>query len=338
MFPLSRLSLFALISIPFSSRAQPVAKDIAVGFYNCENFFDTVNDPQKDDDEFTPKGKYRYTAWVYNQKQRNIAKVIQAMGENHLAMLGMAEVENKTVLYDLVRQPEIAKTHYRYVWYSGNDPRGINVALLYNPALFTVISSESVAVDLSGTAGKTATRNILHVCGSLMGDTVDVLVNHWPSRRGGEESGEKRVIAAGVAKRITQQVLERRPGARIIIMGDFNDNPQDHSIAKVLGARCEAGIIKDNSLFNPYCRMFGVGVGTEVYQHQWNTFDQIIFSGSLIRRPGNLLYVERAEIYKPDFLVDHYKGYEGEPHRSFKGTKWINGYSDHFPVIIYLTK
>lgn len=332
-------ALLFLLVISLFCRAQPAAKSIAVGFYNCENFFDTVDDPQKDDDEFTPKGKFRYTNWVYKQKQRNIARVVQSMGEQNLAMLGMAEVENKTVLNDLVHQKEISKKNYRYVWYSGNDPRGINVALLYDPSLFTVISSESIPVDLSGTTGKVQTRNILHVCGTLQGDTVDVLVNHWPSRRGDEEqSSAKRSIAAGVAKQTVRQILERRPRARIIIMGDFNDNPADASITKVLGAGCEPGIIKDNSLVNPYCRMFGVGVGTEVYQHQWNTFDQIIVSGSLLKRPGNLLYIERAEIYKPEFLVDTYKGYEGEPHRSFKGTKWINGYSDHFPVMIYLKK
>src|SRR5262245_42725694 len=136
----SKLVLLAFVFISSVCRAQQT-KEIAIAFYNCENFFDTVDNPQKDDDEFTPGGKYRYTAWVYKQKQRNIARVIQSMTETReLALLGMAEVENKTVLYDLVRQHEISRMKYRYVWYEGGDPRGINVALLYNPALFTVIS------------------------------------------------------------------------------------------------------------------------------------------------------------------------------------------------------
>jgi hypothetical protein len=333
-------SLLVLLLFSFVSRGQHLAKSVAIAFYNSENFFDTVDDPEKNDEEFTPTGKYRYTMKVYANKLRNIAQVIQGMSQgDNLAMVGMAEVENKTVLNDLIHQPAISGHNYRYIWYSGGDPRGINVALVYDPRLLTVLSSESLPVDISGTGGKTETRDILHVYGLLLGDTVHIFVNHWPSRRGGMgESDAKRTIAAAVAKKTIGDIQRKKPSARVIVMGDFNDNPADASLASVLGAACNRSSVPPAGLYNPYCELFNAGMGTEVYKHQWNLFDQVIISGSFLTNQRNKLHFERADVYKPDFLIDHYKGHEGEPHRSFVGTKWINGYSDHFPVLLYLSK
>jgi endonuclease/exonuclease/phosphatase family metal-dependent hydrolase len=308
-----------------------------VAFYNCENFFDTENDPVKDDDEFTPGGKYHYTRWVYGQKQHNIATVIQSMDNgNGPAVMGMAEVENNTVLNDLVRQPELARKNYKYVWYSGHDPRGINVALLYDATRFKVTRSESIPVDLSGTGGKTATRDILHVKGVLNGDQVDVFVCHWPSRRGGEEvSDAKRAVVANTVKQLADRILAA-DRAKVIIMGDLNDNPTDASVHTTLGASCDKAGVAQKGFYNPFCELYNSGNGTECYRHQWNMFDQVIISGALLNAKHGLSY-DHSEVCKPEFIIDHYKGHEGEPHRSFVGTKWINGYSDHFPVALYLS-
>lgn len=311
---------------------------LGVAFYNCENFFDTQDNPAKQDDEFTPDGKYHYTQKIYEQKLHNIATVIKGMEENGAAIFGMAEVENDNVLNDLVRQPEIAGTRYKFVWHDGPDPRGINVALLYNPAWFTVLSSESLHVFLQG-KGKLTTRDVLLVKGILNGDTVHVFVNHWPSRRGGEEESEaKRDAAATVVKQSITFLERYNPNIRVIVMGDFNDNPTDNSIATVLNAKGDAGQVSGNNLFDPFTSIYRSGSGTETFRGAWNLFDQVIVSGSFLQKGGRHLHYDKAEIYRPDFIIDHYKGHEGEPHRSFVGTHWINGYSDHFPVILYLSK
>ena len=315
-------------------------QNIAIAFYNCENFFDTIDNPAKEDEEFTPAGKYHYTQKIYQQKLHNIATVINAMGgADGPAIMGMAEVENNTVLNDLLQQPEIARRNYKYEWYDGPDPRGINVAMIYNPKYFSVIGSEPLHVDLSGTGGKSITRDVLHVYGILCGDTVHVFVNHWPSRRGGEDASDpKRSIAAAVNKSVIEKLMKKNQNTKVIVMGDLNDNPNSPSITDVLGAKADAGSAGASGLFDPWSAIFGSGQGTEEYRHEWNLFDQIIISGGFVQNKNHKLHYEKAEIFKPDFIVDHYKGHEGEPHRSFVGTHWINGYSDHFPVILYLAR
>ncbi len=321
----------------FACIAQQAGRRLGVAFYNCENFFDTEDNPLKDDDEFTPQGKYKYTERIYKQKLHNIANVMKDMGDDcGLAMMGMAEVENSRVLKDLVNEPQIAGRKYKYVWYDGPDPRGINVALIYDPATFRLISSKPVSINIAGTGGKVVTRDALQATGVLGDDTVTILVNHWPSRRGGDAaSAPKRNIAAGVNKNVAEGLWQKNSNAKVIVMGDLNDNPDDESVAKILGAVADKKLVTKKGFYNPYAALYNNGGGTEVYKKKWNLFDQIIVSGSLVQCK-NLCY-EKAEVFKPDYIVDKYKGHEGEPHRSFKGTYWINGYSDHFPVIVYFT-
>jgi len=316
---------------------------IVIAFYNCENFFDTVHNAGKDDEEFTPGGKYHYTEKIFHQKLHNIATVIQQIGGDSLpdgaAIVGLAEVENNTVLDALVGQPEIARRNYKYAWFDGPDPRGINVALLYNPAYFVLLKAEPLHVDLSGTEGKILTRDVLHVYGVLGGDTTHVFVNHWPSRIGGaEESEVKRERAARVVKSFTDSLFKIGSNMRVIVMGDFNDNPTDSSIAVVLGAKGEKNDAGATALYDPWMNLYKSGAGTEEYKHEWNLFDQIIVSGTFLQAKPQRWHYDRSEIFKPGFLTDHHKGREGEPYRSFAGTYWLNGYSDHFPVVLYLAK
>ena len=334
--------LFVIASfISCSGCAQkPNENGISVAFYNCENFFDTVHNPVKQDEEFTPGGKYHYTQKIYGQKLHNIATVMQSMGgADGPAIIGMAEVENATVLNDLVHQPELERRNYKYEWFDGPDPRGINVAMLYNPKYFQVIKSEPLHIDLTGINARSLTRDILHVHGLLNGDTVDVFVNHWPSRRGGEdESGPKRAVAARVDKEAIDMIMRKNPNAEIILLGDFNDNPTDNSIAGILGAKGEQNEVGATGLYDPWVPIYKSGTGTEEYQHSWNLFDQVIISAAFLHNKNHKLHYDNAEIVKPDFIIDHYKGHEGEPKRSFVGPHWINGYSDHFPVILYLSR
>ena len=309
-----------------------------VSFYNCENFFDTVRNPLKNDSEFTPTGKYKYNTKIYAQKLRNIATVIQSMEDDknniYPAIIGLAEIENKTVLYDLVNQPEIIKFNYKYILYDGNDERGINVALIYNSTYFHILSSETIPVNITGFGGKENTRDILYVNGILKKDTIHVFVNHWPSRTGGTETSElKRIKAAQTLKNKTDSIFKNNPNANIIVMGDFNDNPTDKSLNEIL----KAGELKQvNQFYNPYLSLYKAGLGTEKYGQTWNLFDQILISGNLTK--NKLLRFENAIIYKPDFLCVHRKENEGTPLRSFIGNHWLNGFSDHFPVVMYFVE
>ncbi len=338
MFFVRSVSVFlALFLFSFEAIAQQTNKLIGVAFYNCENFFDTENNPLKDDDEFTPEGKYKYTERIYKQKLHNIARVVKDMGDpKGLAIIGLAEVENSKVLRDLINEPQIAARKYKYVWYDGPDPRGINVALVYDPVRFRLINSKPVSINIAGTGGKVVTRDALQATGVMGGDTVTVLVNHWPSRRGGDEaSAPKRKIAAIVNKNLAEALWKKNSNAKVIVMGDLNDNPDDESVTKTLGAVADKKSVANKGFYNPYAAIYNNGGGTEVYKKKWNLFDQIIVSGSLVQCK-NLCY-DRAEVFKPDYIIDKYKGKEGEPYRSFKGTYWINGYSDHFPVIVYFS-
>lgn len=314
---------------------------LAVAFYNCENLFDTQHDPGKNDEEFTPEGKYHYTENIYHKKLHNIATAIQQLGTDEVAegpaIIGLAEIENGHVLNDLISQPEIADRHYQYAWFDGPDERGIDVAMLYNPRYFKLIKATPLHVDLSGMGDKETTRDVLHVQGVMGGDTVDVFVNHWPSRRGEEgESDAKRATAAKVDRDAIDAIMKYKPNAKVIVMGDLNDNPTDISVTQALGAKGDKNIGM-NELYDPMAELYNNGQGTLAYKHHWDLFDQIIFSGAFLKHVGKLQF-GHAEIFNKDFLVDHYKHFEWQPHRSFAGMRWINGYSDHFPVVVYLSK
>lgn len=317
--------LLLLLLVLSSCSAQENKQHCAVAFYNVENLFDTVDDPATMDDEFTPTGRYRYTGKVYQQKLHNIATVIN---ELDAVLVGLAEIENNTVLKDLTAQPELKKYSYKYTWYNSPDPRGIDVALLYNPIRFKVLHTEALPVRMKGLA----TRDILYVKGLLDDDTVHVHVNHWPSRgEGMKESIPKRRAAAIIVEKNIRGILAANPGAKIIVMGDMNDNPDDESISKVLGA----GNDKNAKLYNPWAVYYKQGKGTSVYNRKWDHFDQVIISRAFLQGSGWLY--DKVEIFDAPFIRN--KGFEDAyPLRSFKGYHWNNGYSDHLPVILHLRK
>ena len=317
--------LLILLLTLTSCAAQEDRKHCAVAFYNVENLFDTVDDPATMDDEFTPTGRYRYTDKVYKQKLHNIATVI---GELDAVLVGLAEIENNTVLKDLVAQPELKKHGYKYAWYNSPDPRGIDVALLYDPAHFKVLHTKAIPVRMKGLV----TRDVLYVKGILDGDTIHVHVNHWPSRGEGlKESIPKRRAAAIITEKNVRGILLAIPKEKIIVLGDMNDNPDDESISKVLGAKND----KNAKLYNPWMTLHQSGKGTSVYNRKWDHFDQVIISKAFLGGAG--WRYERAEIFDAAFIRN--KGFEDAyPLRSFKGYHWNNGYSDHLPVILHLGK
>lgn len=324
---------------------QPTQYQVsAVAFYNFENLFDTLDDAHKFDEDFTPGGDYRYTSNIYHAKLHNMATVLQQLGTEVTpdgpALIGAAEIENDRVLEDLIAQPEIKDRHYRYVHFESPDMRGIDVAMLYNPKYFTVLHAEALYTDISRFGEKGGkTRDVLHVTGIMAGDTMHVLVNHWPSRRGGEAgTAPLRAIAAGVGRRIVDSLMELNPRTRVLVMGDLNDDPTDVSVAKVLGAKGGKEKIGERDLYNPWMAFYNKGIGTLGGNGTWNLFDQIMLSGSFLKSDEKHWRYYKAEIFNRAFLRQQFGEYKGYPHRSFDGTNWINGYSDHFPVIIYLVR
>ncbi len=316
---------------------------IAVASYNCENFFEPVPGP-KHDEGFTPNGQYHYTWDIYKQKQHNIATVIQKIATDvtpdGAAVVGLVEVENSTVLKDLVDQPELKDRNYKYVWFPTSDERGISTAMLYNPKYFYLIDANKIIVDLTQVGQHRPTRDILHVYGVLAGDTVHIFVNHWPSKSGGEAASEPgRLLAAGIDKKYTDSLLKADPNTKFLLLGDLNDNPTSAGVMNVLQAKADRADVQLTDIYNPWINIYKKGMGSESYQHQWNLIDQIMLSGSFIKNNNHMWQYYRCEIYNPSWLNNKLGRDAGLPHRSFTiNSVWDNGYSDHYPVIVYLLK
>lgn len=340
-----KLALYLfLISFSFNLHAQNKVLQInAVAFYNLENLFDTINDPNKFDEDFTPNGPYHYTSEIYHKKLHNMATVLSQLAIEKIpdgpALIGVAEIENETVLKDLIHQPELESRKLRIIHFESPDSRGIDVAMLYNPAFFRVINARALPVEIITNGKMEHTRDVLYVIGRLGDDTFHVFVNHWPSRRGGEAATVwKRAKAASVSKNIIDSIMAVNPNAKAIVMGDLNDDPTDPSIVKILGAVGNKKKVKPGGLYNPWVNFYKKGIGTLGYNDSWDLFDQIMVSYGFIKPGADNWHFYKAEIFNHAFLKNAFGKYKGYPHRSFSGTTWIDGYSDHFPTIIYLAK
>ncbi|MDE6086539.1 MAG: endonuclease/exonuclease/phosphatase family protein [Muribaculaceae bacterium] len=321
-----------------------------VAFYNLENLFDTINNNGKYDLEFTPDGSRKWDTKKYRSKIANLARTITSMASastpNGPAVLGVSEVENCSVLEDLVKEVDCQLVasgrnpwNLRIVHHDSPDRRGIDVACLYNPAIFSYISDELFPLHIDSEPDL-KTRDQLCVTGSIGGDTICIIVNHWPSRLGGQErSSHLREAAAQLCKAISQRVWDEHPDRGVIIMGDLNDDPQDTSCAKILGARKNSSSVAVHGFYNPFWSMLDKGIGTLAYNGSWNLFDQIIVSGTLLERfnPDNLHY-RSCKVLNFEFLRIQEGDHRGGPFRTYSGGVFLNGYSDHFPTEIFLVK
>lgn len=302
-----------------------------VAFYNVENLFDIVDDPNKKDEEFTPEGKKNWTKERYNEKLDKLAKVINALGKP--SILGVCEVENKTVLQDLIKTKAILDVHYDVVHFESPDVRGIDVGLLFDRDVFSLESSSFIRVEfpLWLEADGYTSRDILHAkLKNKEQDFFHVFVNHWPSRRGGEAASEKRRLwVATHLRKAVNEVLNKTPGAKIIIMGDFNDEASNRSISNALGTIPFADSIAQlpDLLYNPFYVLEKAGGGSYNYRGDWNMLDQIIFSG--FDQTSDWKMADYG-ILKEDWLL--YKG--NAPSRTYGGPNYYGGFSDHLPVFM----
>lgn len=305
--------------------------EFTIGFYNLENLFDTIDDPDTNDDDFTPEGEKKWTPRRYKKKIKRLAKVITTIGEDYAehppVILGIAEVENYQVVSDLINSNSLKQYNYGIVHYDSPDERGIEVSLLYRKKYFELLDSEPYSIQFELENGKIDyTRDILKVKGKLNGEIMYFLVNHWPSRRSGTEESEfKRIKKAELAREIIEDIQKENPNAKIIIMGDFNDNPTNKSIKQVLVT---------SDFYNPMESIFDKGDGTGNHRGNWYLFDQIIFSKNFYDQ-GIHTYLN-ANIYEKHFLRDKFGKYKENPYSTYNGKWYKGGMSDHFPVYITL--
>jgi len=342
---MKKLLFFLLLLISFSTFSQEQRYQVAcVGFYNVENLFDTVDDPITWDTEFTPNGGKGYTADVYQEKLANMSQVIAEMATEFtpdgLAVLGVSEVENRKVMEDLVAHKNIRSRNYQIIHYESPDFRGIDVGLIYQPKYFQPVQSKALPLLIYENNGDLrVTRDILYVKGILNGDTVHIMVNHWPSRRGGQSATQPyRNAGALVCKNVSDSLFKLNPQARIIIMGDLNDDPSSPSVKKVLGAKAKAGKVGENDFFNPYYRYYKKGIGTGAWRDAWSLFDQVIISSGWLDKKNPGFHYMKAKIHNKKHLVQKSGQYKGYPFRTFSGDAYIGGYSDHFGVYLVLAK
>ncbi|MEZ5197479.1 MAG: endonuclease/exonuclease/phosphatase family protein [Bacteroidales bacterium] len=338
------LALMLLVfSVCYFSKQQMRPQAVAIGFYNLENLFDTINDVGLLlSEEFTPESEKQWTSSRYHDKLVNLAFVISKMATDTvpdgLALLGVCEVENRGVLDDLVRQPSIKGRNYQIVHYDSPDERGIDVGLLYNPRYFRVTNSKTYKLTLADDSAFLS-RDQLVVSGYLEDELYHILVNHWPSRRGGEEqSRPKRNAAGDLSRYIVDSLVALDVNANILVMGDMNDDPVNESIIEHLGAKHDPRKLAEGDLFNPMHQIYSNGEGTLKFKGEWNLFDMIIVSSGILHGEDSEFKFAKAEIFNEDFLKQKGGAYEGYPNRTYGGKKYLGGYSDHFPVYVILTK
>tara|TARA_Y100000815_G_scaffold235319_1_gene227883 strand:+ start:3858 stop:4808 length:951 start_codon:yes stop_codon:yes gene_type:complete len=304
-----------------------------IAFYNIENLFDIENDPYTNDDDFLPTSAKRWTYKRYQNKLRKLGSVISQIGDNSESpapiIIGLAEVENNNVLSDLINSEHLENEGYDFVHFDSLDERGIDVALLYKSEFFTIKSSETFSVYLQNEMGlRDYTRDVLLVQGKLGDENLNIIVNHWSSRREGEKETEyNRTAAAKVVNSIIDRIKKEDSEAKIIVMGDFNDNPEDNSI-KLLE--------KESELYNPFKTVLSHDKGSLNHDFQWNMFDQILISNNFFDLSSSNLRFLKADVFNSKFVTQYHGKYKGQPFRTYVGKKYRGGYSDHFPVFIQL--
>jgi len=315
-----------------NAQAQP-KKKLIIGFYNVENLFDTIRDPQINDEDFTPSGKLAWTAVRYQQKLMRLSEVISQLGgTDGPDLLGMCEIENRKVMEDLVASPKLAKANYGIVHHNSPDERGIDVALIYKQNSASLLSYKPYRVTLSDP--KDFTRDLLLVNLLASSDTIHAILCHLPSRRGGAEaSNGDRVAAASMARHIMDSLLAKNNQAKIIVMGDMNDEPDNESMRNGLKTVSRPDSATNGYFYNAMASLAIQGEGSYMHNKKWNMLDQMMLSPGFVSGKYGFVYEPvSATIYKPEYLQETNEKYKGSPWRTYAGTKYLGGYSDHFSV------
>lgn len=319
-------------------------KPYKVVFYNLENLFDTINSPAVDDKEFTPDGAKEWTSERYSNKLKNVERVffdIANKDEIYPVVIGVSEVENRSVLEDVVAMDRLTAANYKIIHHDSPDERGIDVAFMYRPDQFKIEGNSPIRTIIPDVK-EYKTRDILTMWGTIEGEQFFFIVAHWPSRYGGQEASEPWRLAVGAQMRaITDSVSMVNPGVKIVAMGDFNDDPADDSIYEKFGAKGKIRKMKCGDLFNPFHEIHREGFGTLAYRDIWNLFDIITVSQTLVNGEGLQLMKNehdnyKGNIFKESYMVQSEGRFKGYPFRTYVGNRYMGGFSDHLPVYIYI--
>lgn len=343
---LSILVILLTFSFSFSQQKGKQYNIRTIAFYNLENLFDTINDVNKEDEKSPMMELKSNRSKVYWDKIDKLGSVISQIGlekaNTSPALIGVAEVENISVLEDLVKNRHLKNKRYGIIHYDSPDKRGIDVALLYQKRYFKPIHHEVYNPNIYSSSGrKVYTRDQLLVSGYLDDELIHVIVNHWPSKRGGTRSIPYREKAAYKNTQIMAKIREKEPNAKIMTMGDFNDDPIESSFKKVLKTKSRKKDLGENDIFNPYEDMFRRGLNTGAYRDNISLFDQILLTSTLIdkgKKDFSSYKMYKAMIFNKRFMTQRKGQYKGYPLRSFGYGGYTGGYSDHFPVYVYLIK
>ncbi len=340
------LFLALLLLVSLGTSAQKKFSVYAAGFYNLENLFDTCHDAGKNDYEFLPTGSYHWNGLKYSHKLRNLSRVLADMGTDVLpgvgcALIGVSEVENAKALTDLVAQPALAARGFKYAHIEGPDKRGVDCALLYNPALFTVRDTKLVPfVPTKTMPSDYVTRGFFTVSGTLAGEHVTVIVCHLPSRFAGSYYRE---VGAAQIKAVKDSLIKDDPDCKVLVMGDMNDDPTNKSMTTMLSCKPDIDKVGHDDMYNPwYNILVKEGRGTLMYDGSWNLFDQIVLSPNWLNKKGSkdfsTLKFWKNRIQNMPYLFQTDGKYKGQPKRTTAGGIWLDGYSDHLPVVVYFAK
>ncbi|GAB1450866.1 endonuclease [Draconibacterium sp.] len=333
----SLLVLFVCLSV--HSSGQQNVSDFSILFYNVENLFDTKDNADAEDDNFTPEGELHWTNKRLSQKLLNLSKVIASASEWSIPdIVVFAEIENREVLERLIRDTPLKSFPFKIIHKESPDHRGIDVGLIYNSERFSPIEYDYYPLIVKNTVLNT--REILYVSGVLNGtDTLHIFGNHWPSRYSGMlETKDLRKAAASLLRNKVDELNTKHKSPKIVIVGDFNDSPEDEALLEVLKAGKVEPTIADGNLYNLFFGMKRDNQGTLKYQSQWFIFDQIIASGSLLSaKSGFTIKPENAKILALPYLLEDDKKFGGKkPFRTYYGFTYNGGFSDHLPVLLQL--
>lgn len=336
------LSVMALAATSVVAQDKPYM----VAFWNFENLFDIYNDPETHDDEFTPEGIKKWNETKYQKKLSNMERVIfdmAAINKEYPIVIGVSEIENRSVLEDFVAQPKLKGAKYRICHFDSPDARGVDVAFLYRADIFKLEGSDNIKLNVPELPNF-RTRDLVVMWGTIEGEPFYFLVSHWPSRLGGKEASQfKRDACAKQIREIKDSLLKENPATKVIVMGDFNDDATDASLVKVMGAKGKIKELQTGDFFNPYYQMLKAGLGTLAYQDSWNLFDNICVTENLVNGTYGKLRLMKGKkfygnIFTRPYMLQQEGQYKGYPLRTFVTNNFQNGFSDHFPVYIYIGK
>ncbi|MEI7596224.1 MAG: endonuclease/exonuclease/phosphatase family protein [Bacteroidota bacterium] len=325
-----------------SAQSEDSASNFKIMFYNTENLFHPDNDSLTNDDDYTPEGNYHWTFKRYQHKLYNIYKVITAVGNGNMPdIVGFCEIENRKCLQDLINRTPLVQYNYEIKHYQSADSRGIDVGLIYRKDKFSPISDRPIKISYPEDLSNRPTRDILYVKGLVNNtDTLHVFVNHWPSKYGGaKETDPLRMYVGELLKAFTDSIMQASPNSKIVLIGDFNDEPEDRSITEALGAQVPTNSIKPNQLYNlSYDLQYNQRLWTHKFQDHGGIIDQIIVSGAMLESKNGVYTTQKdVHIYQSDFLLMEDDKFLGKkPFRTYTGMTYTGGFSDHLPVWVEL--